>query len=101
MKDIDLLITDYSSVYFDYILLRKPVVLTPFNLNEYASEDRGFYFDYESEIEGIKAYNWDQVIEILKNKKYYSASEANILKYNKYTQPPFTENAWNCIKKFL
>lgn len=41
----DILITDYSSVFFDYANLRRPVVLFTFDLERYAGEIRGFYFD--------------------------------------------------------
>lgn len=35
----DLLITDYSSVYFDYLLLDKPIVFTPTDLGEYSKNE--------------------------------------------------------------
>ncbi len=41
----DVLITDYSSVLFDYLLYRKPAVLFAPDLDEYETE-RGFYIDY-------------------------------------------------------
>ncbi len=43
----DVLITDYSSVLFDYLLYRKPVVLFAPDLDQYEST-RGFYIDYRS-----------------------------------------------------
>ncbi|MCC8065702.1 MAG: CDP-glycerol glycerophosphotransferase family protein [Clostridiales bacterium] len=43
----DVLITDYSSVLFDYLLYRRPVILFAPDLNEYESA-RGFYIDYQS-----------------------------------------------------
>ena len=42
----DLLITDYSSVLFDYLLYEKPAVLFAPDLEKYR-ENRGFYLDYE------------------------------------------------------
>ena len=39
----DILITDYSSVFFDYANLRKPVIFYMYDLEEYAGEMRGFY----------------------------------------------------------
>lgn len=48
----DLLITDYSSVFFDYANLKKPMIFYAYDLEEYAGEIRGFYFDYAKEAPG-------------------------------------------------
>jgi len=42
----DLLITDYSSVMFDYESLNKPILVFPFDYVSYTSLDRGLYFDF-------------------------------------------------------
>lgn len=39
----DLLVTDYSSVFFDYTILNKPVIFYMYDLEAYAGEIRGFY----------------------------------------------------------
>lgn len=41
----DLLITDYSSVFFDYSILRRPMLFYMFDLDEYDENIRGFYID--------------------------------------------------------
>lgn len=41
----DVLITDYSSVFFDYAVLKRPMLFYMFDLHEYANDLRGFYFD--------------------------------------------------------
>lgn len=43
----DVLITDYSSVLFDYLIYEKPVILFAPDLEEY-EQNRGFYIDYRS-----------------------------------------------------
>lgn len=40
------LITDYSSIYCDYLLLKKPVALLPYDLEKYTQEI-GFSFQYQ------------------------------------------------------
>ncbi|WP_141603615.1 CDP-glycerol glycerophosphotransferase family protein [Terrilactibacillus laevilacticus] len=47
----DLLITDYSSVIFDYSLLEKPILFFADDVQEYM-QDRDFYYEYESFIPG-------------------------------------------------
>lgn len=44
---VDILITDYSSVIFDYILLKKPLILFVPDYDDYIKK-RGFYINYES-----------------------------------------------------
>lgn len=43
----DLLVTDYSSVIFDYGILKKPMLFYMYDLEEYKDSIRGFYFDIE------------------------------------------------------
>ncbi len=48
----DALVTDYSSVFFDYALLRRPIVFYAPDLASYRDEVRGFYLDYEHDLPG-------------------------------------------------
>ena len=47
----DLLITDYSSVIFDYSLFERPMLFLAYDLEEYYDE-RGFYYDYREFVPG-------------------------------------------------
>ncbi|MDJ0356572.1 CDP-glycerol glycerophosphotransferase family protein [Paenarthrobacter sp. PH39-S1] len=44
---VDVLITDYSSIFFDFMATGKPIVYFAYDLAEY-SADRGLYFDLET-----------------------------------------------------
>lgn len=48
----DALITDYSSVFFDYGILQRPVYFYMYDLDTYASDLRGFYMDIETDLPG-------------------------------------------------
>lgn len=61
LKYTDILITDYSSVYFDFLLTNKPIIFTPFDLKEYIKYTN-FYESYEHMTPGIKCFTWDEVI---------------------------------------
>lgn len=84
MKDVDLLITDFSSVYFDFLLTGKPVILAPFDYENYVTNVKPLYYDYYKEIEGFKAENWGEVLKCLKNKTFYSVTKSDVSKYHKY-----------------
>jgi CDP-glycerol glycerophosphotransferase len=48
----DVLITDYSSVMFDFAVTGKPMLFFTYDLAEYRDDLRGFYFDFEAEAPG-------------------------------------------------
>jgi CDP-glycerol glycerophosphotransferase (TagB/SpsB family) len=61
MRHADVLLTDYSGCYFDFMLLNKPIILTPFDLKEYTEKDRELYFNYKEISAGPIAVDWDDV----------------------------------------
>ncbi|MFC0875921.1 CDP-glycerol glycerophosphotransferase family protein [Saccharicrinis sp. FJH2] len=68
LVDVDILITDYSGAYFDFLLTQKPIIFFPYDLKEYMSDDRGLYFDYFRDIVcGPVVYNWEEVIVAIQN----------------------------------
>ena len=66
LQYVDVLITDYSGVYFDYLLFNKPVIFAAFDIEAYV-EQRGLYDDYEFYIAGPVAKSWPEVIEQAKD----------------------------------
>ncbi|MEY3846748.1 MAG: hypothetical protein RJA66_1015 [Actinomycetota bacterium] len=60
----DVLITDYSSVMFDYTVTGKPIIFMTPDLERYRAE-RGFYFDFESEAPGPILSTQDEVVAAL------------------------------------
>lgn len=60
----DMLITDYSSVIFEYALLRKPIVFYCYDLATY---NRGFYLKYPDDLPGEVYENQDELISYLQN----------------------------------
>lgn len=64
----DLLITDYSSVIFEYVFLEKPIVLYVPDLEEY-NNSRSFYYDYNEYVYGAIAKTQEELIENIKQPK--------------------------------
>ncbi|MDK2811634.1 MAG: CDP-glycerol glycerophosphotransferase [Petroclostridium sp.] len=79
---VDLLITDYSSVYFDYLLIDKPVVFTPTDLDLYRKQ-RGLLLEpYDFWTPGPKCLDQDtlqsEIIYSLENLNYYKSERETI-----------------------
>ena len=63
----DILITDYSSVFFDYANLRRPMLFYTYDLEKYRDVLRGFYINMEEEIPGPLLFTTEEVMEAMKN----------------------------------
>lgn len=61
----DLLITDYSSVFFDYANLKRPMYFYMYDLEDYADNIRGFYIDI-NELPGPIIQEEDELIKAIK-----------------------------------
>src|SRR5699024_6544315 len=60
----DVLITDYSSIPFEYSLLQKPMIFYAYDYDEYALK-RGIWDDYTERVPGPVVYNTNQLIETI------------------------------------
>jgi len=67
LRHIDILITDYSSVFYDYLVLDRPIIFAPFDLDKYQQIDREFYEDYNSATPGPICKNWNEIQVQLEN----------------------------------
>ena len=63
----DILITDYSSVFFDYAHSRRPILFFVPDLNHYIENVRGLYLNMEKELPGPLIKDNDELIDIIKN----------------------------------
>lgn len=102
----DLLITDYSSVYFDYLLLDRPVLFTPIDLEHYR-KTRGFLLEpYEYWTPGPKVITQDvlqdEMLKLLNDKEYYN-HERNIIKkiVHHYTDGKSTDRVLDMVDKMI
>ncbi len=66
----DLLITDYSSVFFDYTILDRPVLFYMYDKDTYANDLRGFYFDLEEVLPGPIIESEDALLKAIVNQRF-------------------------------
>lgn len=57
LRRFNVLVTDYSSVFFDFLHGDRPLVFFPYDFDRYTSRDRGLYLDYENAVPGPIARN--------------------------------------------
>lgn len=65
----DILITDYSSVCFEFALLNRPMLFFAFDIEQYVQK-RDFYYDYHSFIPGPLVKTTDEIISKIQNKEF-------------------------------
>ncbi|MFP7308406.1 CDP-glycerol glycerophosphotransferase family protein, partial [Enterococcus faecalis] len=63
----DLLITDYSSVMFDFALTKKPMLFFMYDKEKYQNSTRGFYFDPTAILPGKIVTDTDSLVTSVKN----------------------------------
>lgn len=66
----DFLITDYSSVFFDYAVLNRPIYFYMYDLDSYREELRGFYLDIYTELPGNIYEDETTMLNDIKNNVY-------------------------------
>lgn len=63
----DILITDYSSVFYDFANLKRPMLFFTYDLENYRDVLRGFYIDIEKELPGPLLFTSEEVVYSIKN----------------------------------
>lgn len=66
----DILVTDYSSVFFDYAILKRPIYFYMYDLEFYQEELRGFYIDINEDLPGNIFEEENQMLESIKEEHY-------------------------------
>lgn len=102
----DILITDYSSSWVDFLLTDRPIIFAPFDYDNYLIEDRTFYYDYDETTPGPKVRNWSEAMEwieaFLNNPSLY-AQERKIIKnrFHAYQDAHSCERVYNTVMEEL
>lgn len=80
---VNVLITDYSSVIYDFLIMGKEVVIGTekpmcdrsvilyiYDYNEYVKESREFYYPYDENNVGRRVYNFDELLKVITEGDY-------------------------------
>ncbi|MDR1853162.1 MAG: CDP-glycerol glycerophosphotransferase family protein [Propionibacteriaceae bacterium] len=97
----DVLITDYSSVMFDYSNLGRPMIFFVPDLAEYRDEQRGVYFSLEDKAPGPVVFTQAEVLNALQNptpERYADKYEAWKQRFNPFDGPDCGERI---VKRLL
>lgn len=91
----DALLTDYSSIYFDYLLIDRPIGFTLDDYHEYMA-DRGFVFeDLKSQLVGYHIYSLDDMIQffndVINNKDKFKEAR-NEIKHHFHNDTPISSS---------
>ncbi|HEV9341424.1 TPA: CDP-glycerol glycerophosphotransferase family protein [Streptococcus pneumoniae] len=103
LKCSNVLITDYSSCYIDYLLLNRPIIFFNYDYDDYLRVDRSLYFPYENVTPGEKCQNFDELLVTLQNlyvgKDDYREERENIKTffYSSETQKSVSEKIINHV----
>lgn len=92
----DLLITDYSSLIFEYAILQKPMIFFSYDLGKYENDLRGFYYNYIDFVPGPIAYTTEEVVELInKNQWDFEAIKKFAIRFNEHFDGKVTERFIN------
>lgn len=78
----DMIITDYSSVFFDYANLKRPMLFYMYDLSDYKNNMRDFYFDLDLLPGPIVEKEEDLYKEIKNINKYWDKYKNKYEKFN-------------------
>jgi CDP-glycerol glycerophosphotransferase (TagB/SpsB family) len=88
----DYLITDYSSIPFEFSLLNRPMIFYPYDLKEY-TEKRGLWGDYASMVPGPVVFSTEGIIDCIKKGKFdFEQIRDFANKWNTYSKGESSKN---------
>lgn len=93
----DALITDFSSVYFDFMITGKPIIMAPLHQEIYLQNDRQLYYIYDDICTSTPCYSWSDILTQIKRLKannfvsVESAVSELTSKFHKFTDDQSTK----------
>lgn len=100
---VDILVTDYSSIWIDYLLLDRPIVYIPYDLEEY-KKTKGLFLDFEKNTPGYKAASFKEFMNQIEIYLQQPSEHANWRKdicdmYHTHQDGNSSERIYHLIKE--
>ena len=95
----DALVTDYSSVFFDYAILKRPIYFYMYDLVHYRDELRGFYLDIYHDLPGDIIEDENQLLVEIKKGYDFKRLETFNEKFNNHEDGKATKRVVDCVFK--
>ena len=97
----DCLITDYSSIYIDYLLTDKPMIFLPYDRQQYL-DGRGMNFDYDDVTPGPKPETFNDFLDALSPKEdFWKSKRTRVNRLFNEIQHPCAADICNKVLKMI
>jgi len=103
-RKADLLITDYSSCFIDFMLTGKPMISFAFDYENYTKEERGLFYSLEFAFAGKICEDFDSLFSQIKkvmSEENYTISESYQNKQKIFFDHLDAENAKRVVDKVI
>jgi CDP-ribitol ribitolphosphotransferase len=70
LMSTEILITDYSSIIFEYCVFRKPMIFYAYDLDEFSDHGRGFYRNYREYVPGPVVETTEEILTVIREKDW-------------------------------
>lgn len=80
LLETDFLITDYSGIYIDFLHLKRPIIMAPFDIDNFEKKE-GLNYNYSEVTTQYKIANWDEFINFNFDELYFDNYHKRIFDY--------------------
>ena len=105
-SSFDFLITDFSSIYFDFLLLERPIIFAPFDMAEFEGTVRQLYYNYAEVTPGPKAQNWLEIMQCIEKvlncpEEYSAGLESTKERFHRYADGASSRRVYDEVMSLL
>ncbi len=101
LPGINLLITDYSSIFLDFMLLNRPMVFIPYDYEDFEKRN-GFLYDYFENIPGPTVNSYNELCNQIKQEDFSVTKRKRLIKkLHDYSDGGSSGRVAKTLEKFL